>query len=100
MRLFFLLIVLLMTCQTAWAASPVGVLKSLRNVTAYGDQHLGNFDDDWAQLVRTLGAANIRYEEISDPEVAMGQQRIGNYKLWTLEVPPLLVHSNSNNLPA
>jgi uncharacterized lipoprotein YddW (UPF0748 family) len=88
MRLFFLLIVLLMTCQTAWAASPVGVLKSLRNVTAYGDQHLGNFDDDWAQLVRTLGAANIRYEEISDPEVAMGQQRIGNYKL--IIVPELV----------
>ncbi len=74
--------------STAFAASPVAVLKSLRNITAYQDEHLGNFDDDWQALVKTLGAANIRFEEISDPEVALGQQRIGNYKL--IIVPELV----------
>lgn len=65
----------------AIAASPVAVLKSLKNTTSYQDQHLGNFDDDWLSVVKTLGAANIRFEEVSDPEVAMGQQRLGSYKI-------------------
>src|SRR6516225_8388966 len=64
-----------------FASSPVAVLKSARNVNAYQDQHLGTFDDDWLAIGRTLGAANINYEEISDAEVSFGLQRIGGYKV-------------------
>ena len=88
LSVLFALLLVAAVPTAALAASPVAVLKSLRNITAYQDQHLGVFDDDWQQLIRTLGAANIRYEEVSDPEIALGQQRIGNYKL--IIVPELV----------
>lgn len=79
----------------AQASSPVAVLKSARNVVAYQDQHLGTFDDDWQAIVRTLGAANIAYEEISDGDVSFGLQRIGGYKVIIIpqlvDLPPGVV---------
>ncbi|PWU03545.1 MAG: hypothetical protein C5B53_00290 [Candidatus Melainabacteria bacterium] len=75
------LIMITACASAALASSPVAVLKSARNVVAYQDQHLGTFDDDWLAIGRTLGAANIQYEEISDAEVSFGLQRIGSYKV-------------------
>ncbi len=77
------------------ASSPVAVLKSGRNIQAYQDQHLGTFDDNWQSIARTLGAANIRYDEVSDSEVSFGASRIGGYKLIIVpelvDVPPEVV---------
>ena len=59
----------------------MAVLRSAHNEQDYQEQHLGNFDEAWQAVLHTLGAANISFEEISDTEVAMGQQRIGGYKV-------------------
>lgn len=72
----------------ALASSPVAVLRSAYNQQEYQEQHLGNFDDNWQAVVRTLGAANISFEEISDTEAALGQQRIGGYRV--IIIPELI----------
>ncbi len=83
--LFFCLFI---SSPYAFAGSPVAVLRSASNQQEYQEQSVGNFDEDWASLTRTLGAANVSYEEISDGEVTMGQPRIGGYKVI---IVPLLV---------
>jgi uncharacterized lipoprotein YddW (UPF0748 family) len=79
----------------ALASSPVAVLKSGRNILAYQDQHLGTFEENWQAISRTLGAANIRCDELSDSEVSFGANRIGGYKLIIVpelvDVPPEVV---------
>ncbi len=72
----------------ALASSPVAVLRSSFNQLEYQEQSVGIFDEDWANFIHTLGAANVSYEEISDGEVALGQTRIGAYKVI---IVPLLV---------
>jgi len=72
----------------AFAAAPVGVLKSARNSTAYQDEHLGTFDEDYANFRQTLEAANIRFDELSDADVAAGPAKLSGYKLI---IVPLLV---------
>ena len=73
---------------SAFASSPVAVLRSAHNQRQYQEQSVGNFDEDWSNLVHTLGAANVSYEEISDGEVTLGQSRIGGYKVIII---PMLV---------
>jgi uncharacterized lipoprotein YddW (UPF0748 family) len=74
--------------NAAFAASPVAVLKSQRNIAIYNDQHLGNWDEDYETFSKALGAANIRFEEVSEPDITLGQQRTGNYKI--IIVPSLV----------
>ncbi len=72
----------------AFASSPVAVLRSAHNQRQYQEQSVGNFDEDWANLIHTLGASNVSYEEISDGEVTLGQSRIGGYKVIVI---PMLI---------
>ena len=72
----------------AFASSPVAVLRSAHNQRQYQEQSVGNFDEDWANLIHTLGAANVSYEEISDGEITLGQSRLGGYKVI---IVPMLV---------
>ncbi|HEY9755653.1 MAG TPA: family 10 glycosylhydrolase [Oculatellaceae cyanobacterium] len=72
----------------AFAAAPLAVLRSTRDSAAYQDQHLGTFDDDYAQFKRALEAANVRFDELSDAEVSQGPSKLSGYKMIVL---PLLV---------
>ena len=72
----------------AMAAAPLAVLKSGKDSSAYQDQHLGTFDDDYALFKRTLEAANVRFDELSDGEVSQGPSKLSGYKMI---VVPLLV---------
>jgi uncharacterized lipoprotein YddW (UPF0748 family) len=79
----------------AFAAAPVAVLRSARNVAAYTEQHLGNFDEDWQNFKQTLEAANIRYDEISDADIAAGPAKLSGFKLI---IVPLLVDVTSEDV--
>ncbi|HEY9713384.1 MAG TPA: family 10 glycosylhydrolase [Chroococcales cyanobacterium] len=81
----------------AYAAAPVAVLKSARNSSAYQEEHLGTFDDDWQTFKQSIEAANIRYDELGDADVAQGPARISEYKLI---VVPLLVDVPANVVSA
>ena len=72
----------------ALAASPVAVLKSARNAIAYQDQHIGNMEDDFKAFRNALAGANVRFDEISDNDVAGGAAKLSSYKLI---IVPLLV---------
>jgi uncharacterized lipoprotein YddW (UPF0748 family) len=72
----------------AQAAAPLGVLKSAKDSNAYQDQHLGTFDDDYLLFKRTLEAANVRFDELSDADVSQGPSKLSTYKMI---VVPLLV---------
>ncbi len=72
----------------ALAAAPLAVLKSAKDANSYQDQHLGTFDDDYLLFRRTLEAANVRYDELSDADVSQGPSKLSAYKMI---VVPLLV---------
>lgn len=63
----------------ALAESPVGLLNSQHNRDVYQDQHLGTYDDDYAEFKRTLGGANVRYDELGDVDAAMGREKLSKY---------------------
>ncbi|MBS1955498.1 MAG: family 10 glycosylhydrolase [Cyanobacteria bacterium SZAS-4] len=79
---------LFLNCAPAFAAAPVAVLKSSRNAIAYQEAHLGTYDEDWNIFKRTLDAANVRFDELSDIDVSGGPSKLQGYKLI---VVPLLV---------
>ncbi|MGH9552927.1 MAG: beta-galactosidase trimerization domain-containing protein, partial [Terriglobales bacterium] len=85
---FLLLINMLWLAPAAQAAAPVAVLHSAHNAQAYQDEHLGTFDDDWVSFRQALEAANVRFDELSDADVAAGPSKLSGYKLI---VVPLLV---------
>ncbi|MGE0265877.1 MAG: family 10 glycosylhydrolase [Candidatus Obscuribacterales bacterium] len=68
--------------------APVAVLNSKVNAGTYQYQHLGTYENDYFEFKRTLGAANIQFDEIYDGDLAAGKARLGAYKLV---VVPLLV---------
>lgn len=72
----------------AFASSPIGVLKSAKNASAYHEEHLGTFDDDFQQFKQVLESANVRYDELTDMDAAAGPARLSGYKLI---VVPLLI---------
>jgi len=75
-------------CPPAYAAAPIAVLHSARNAVAYQDEHLGTYEEDWNSFKRTLDAANIRFDELTDPDVALGPSKLQAYKLI---IVPLLI---------
>jgi uncharacterized lipoprotein YddW (UPF0748 family) len=74
--------------QPAYADAPLAVLRSARDSVAYQDQHLGTFDDDYNAFKQTLTAANVRFDEITDSDAALGPSKLSAYKMI---VVPLLV---------
>lgn len=78
----------LMLALPAYAASPVGVLKSGRNAAVYQDQHIGTFEDDFKVFKSAIDGANVRFDELSDGDIEAGQTKLAGYKLI---VVPLLV---------
>jgi uncharacterized lipoprotein YddW (UPF0748 family) len=72
----------------ALAQSPVGLLNSQYNAGVYQEQHLGTYDDDFAEFKRTLGGANVRYDELADADAVGGRERLGKFK--TIIVPMLV----------
>ncbi|HNB16551.1 MAG TPA: family 10 glycosylhydrolase [Candidatus Obscuribacter sp.] len=78
----------LMLALPAYAASPVGVLKSGRNAAVYQDQHIGTFEDDFKVFKSAIDGANVRFDELSDGDIEAGQAKLAGYKLI---VVPLLV---------
>ncbi len=81
----------------AMAAAPLAVLKSAKDSSAYQEQHLGTFDDDYTLFKRTLEAANVRFDEITDAEVSQGPAKLSGYKMI---VVPLLVDLPSDVVTA
>lgn len=81
----------------AFASSPIALVRSAHNQRQYQEQSVGNFDEDWANLMHTLGAANITYEEISDGEISQGQPKLSAYKLIII---PMLVDLPQNVVDA
>lgn len=79
--LFLLSAFLILQISPAFAASPIGVIKSARNAQAYQDAHLGTFDDDYVQFRHTLENANVRFDELTDADLAAGNTKLSGYKL-------------------
>lgn len=82
------LVLQLVLVSPAWCASPVALLKSMRNGSVYQDQHIGTFEDDYKVFQKALDGANVRYDELTDSDVDTGVSRLSAYKLI---VVPLLV---------
>lgn len=82
------LVVFFLSMPAALAASPIGLLKSETNASAYQDEHIGTFDDDFAQFKKALDGTNVRYDELTDADAAAGPAKLSTYKLI---VVPLLV---------
>jgi uncharacterized lipoprotein YddW (UPF0748 family) len=87
------LVVLVSTCLPVYSApgqsgSPLAVVKSDRNAEAFGDQHLGNFEEEWLAFRQTLETANVRYDLLNDEDFKAGAGRLTSYKVI---VVPLLV---------
>ncbi len=82
--LLVLSVFLLMQAPPALAASPIGVVKSARNAQAYQDAHLGTYDDDYVQFRHTLENANVRFDELTDADLAAGSTKLTGYKLLIL----------------
>lgn len=72
----------------ALAQSPVGLLNSQFNASAYQEQHLGTYEDDFSEFKRTLGGANVRYDELADADAAGGRGTLAKFK--TVIVPMLV----------
>lgn len=72
----------------AWAASPLAVIQSEKSATAYQDQHLGNWEEDWLSFKQTLESANVRYDILTDGDFASGKAKLSAYKVV---VVPLLL---------
>ncbi len=66
--------------------SPIAVIKSAFNGSAYENQHLGTFEDDYQEFKRTLMAANVQFDELGDADLSAG--KLSTYKLV---VTPLVV---------
>lgn len=88
---------LLLQAPPALAASPIGVVKSARNSQSYQDLHLGTFDDDYVLFRHSLENANVRYDELSDADLAAGGAKLSSYKLIVL---PLSVDLTAEGLSA
>lgn len=75
--------------QAALADSPLAVLRSERNQSAYSDQHIGEFDEDWGHFQHTFETANVRYDLLHDADLSISNlQKLKGYKVIVL---PLLV---------
>lgn len=84
-----LLSFLFLAAQAAFADSPLAVLRSERNQSAYSEQHIGEFDDDWGHFQHTFETANVRYDLLRDGDMnAAGLARLKSYKV--IVVPLLL----------
>lgn len=88
---------LLLQAPPALAASPIGVVKSARNSQSYQDLHLGTFDDDYLLFRHSLENANVRFDELSDADLAAGGAKLSSYKLIIL---PLSVDLTPEGLSA
>jgi uncharacterized lipoprotein YddW (UPF0748 family) len=79
----------------ALAAAPLAVLKSARDAAAYQDEHLGTFDDDYTLFKRTLEAANVRFDELTDEDALVGPSKLSQYKMivvpMLVDLPPNVV---------
>lgn len=71
-----------------YAQSPLAVILSERNAQAYGEQHLGNWEEAWLAFKQTLEAANVRYDMLTDQDLSGGISKLQGYKLV---VVPLLL---------
>lgn len=83
------LIVSIFFAGVALAQSPLGVLNSSFNAGAYQEQHLGTYEDDYAEFKRTLASSNVRYDEIADMDASGGRAGLSKFKLI---IVPLLVN--------
>jgi uncharacterized lipoprotein YddW (UPF0748 family) len=72
----------------ALADAPIAVLHSARNATAYQEEHLGTYDDDWTAFRQALEAGNVRFDELTDADASSGPSKLAPYKLI---IVPLLV---------
>ena len=86
-----LLLVLGFFClaQAAFADSPLAVLRSERNQSAYSEQHIGEFDDDWGHFQHTFETANVRYDILRDAD--LNSESLAKLKAYKIIVLPLLV---------
>lgn len=88
---------LLSLFQPVLAASPLAVLKSDTNEQAYSDQHLGQFEDDYASFKRTMETANVRYDLLQDGDMTGGASKLAGYKIiilpMLLDLQPAAVES-------
>ncbi|HNB23315.1 MAG TPA: beta-galactosidase trimerization domain-containing protein, partial [Candidatus Melainabacteria bacterium] len=96
-RCLLIMGVFLLMQSPALAASPIGVVKSARNAQSYQDLHLGTFDDDYLLFRHALENANVRYDELSDADLAAGSGKLSAYKLIVL---PLSVDLTPEGLGA
>lgn len=78
-------------------ASPIGVVKSARNAQSYQDLHLGTFEDDYVQFRHALENANVRFDELSDADLAAGSAKLNSYKLLIM---PLSVDMTAEGVSA
>jgi len=92
LALFSLIFGLLLCTVPARAASPLAVIQSEKSGTAYNDQHLGNWDDDWLAFKQTLETANVRYDLLTDADFIGGKTKLTGYKVvivpMLLDLPP------------
>lgn len=77
------------------AAPPLAVLKSFKNAETYQYQNIGTFDEDFQTFKRTLEAANLRYDVLSDNDLT--PSRLAAYKVLML---PLLVDLRPEGMEA
>ena len=94
--LSLLFVVSLIFSSPALAAdSPVALLNSGFNANAYGEQHLGVYEDDYAEFKRTIASANVRYDEVTDFDATQSKERLVKYKLvivpMLVDLPPYVV---------
>ena len=81
------LVGLFVLAQPQAYATPLAVLKSDTTAQSYGDQHLGNFEEDWLAFKQTLETADVAYDILSDDDLKAGATRLASYKVIVL---PLL----------
>jgi uncharacterized lipoprotein YddW (UPF0748 family) len=85
--LFMLIFCIFVFAKPAHAATPLAVVKSDKTAEAYGEQHLGNFEEDWLSFKQTLETADVRYDLLTDDDLKAGLVRLAPYKVIVL---PLL----------
>lgn len=86
--IFWFWAVMFLSSAPAWANSPLAVIKSDRSGAAYGDQHLGNWEDDWLSFKQTLESANVRYDLLAESDFTGGKTKLAGYKVV---IVPLLL---------
>ncbi|MBY0357494.1 MAG: family 10 glycosylhydrolase [Candidatus Obscuribacterales bacterium] len=80
----------------AWADSPLAVLNSERNHSAYSEQHIGDYDEDWSAFKRTFETANVRYDQLRDSDITSGSAKLSAYKVivlpFLIDIPADAIH--------